>query len=454
MSQGGALSSTGSGTGPPIETLTGNSGGPVPPDAAFNIDILGNNGVGIDIVGNAGLSTLTVMGIPSSTTQIGVVELATNAEAIAGTNTTKALTSDDLKAKLGTQTTHGVAIGAGTSSALSWTGAGNANQVLTSNGVGLDPTFQSVSAAGAITSITGNTGGPEIPSSGNFNVLGTGSITVAGSANTETIQLTGLTNHNILVGAGTATITNVAPSATSGVPLISQGASSDPAFGTAVVAGGGTGVTSNTAYAVLCGGTTSTNPIQSIASVGTTGQILTSNGAGALPTFQSVGSLVLLASHTASNSASLTFTSLITATYSTYFLTFSKVVPIADSVLELQISTNNGSSYSATGYQAGCNSNVYTSATITNTNSSTALLLSGTIESTQTGCCGHVWLYNLQNGGDFFARGDSHFVNSTPVGVMAYFGGATGDTSVNAFQVLMSTGNINTGTFSLYGLIE
>jgi hypothetical protein len=49
---------------------------------------------------------------------------------------------------------------------------------------------------------------------------------------------------------------------------------------------GGSGVQSNTAYAVICGGTSSTNPIQSIVSVGTSGQVLTSNGAGALPTFQ------------------------------------------------------------------------------------------------------------------------------------------------------------------------
>jgi hypothetical protein len=40
---------------------------------------------------------------------------------------------------------------------------------------------------------------------------------------------------------------------------------------------------------VLCGGTTSTGAYQSIASVGTAGQILTSNGAGALPTFQAAG---------------------------------------------------------------------------------------------------------------------------------------------------------------------
>lgn len=52
------------------------------------------------------------------------------------------------------------------------------------------------------------------------------------------------------------------------------------------VADGGTGASSLTAYAVLCGGTTSTGAVQPVASVGTAGQVLTSNGAGALPTFQ------------------------------------------------------------------------------------------------------------------------------------------------------------------------
>jgi len=51
------------------------------------------------------------------------------------------------------------------------------------------------------------------------------------------------------------------------------------------VASGGTGATTQTAYSVLCGGTTSTGAYQSVVSVGTAGQVLTSNGAGALPTF-------------------------------------------------------------------------------------------------------------------------------------------------------------------------
>ena len=52
------------------------------------------------------------------------------------------------------------------------------------------------------------------------------------------------------------------------------------------VADGGTGSSSFTSYAVVAGGTTGTGSLQSIASVGTSGQVLTSNGAGALPTFE------------------------------------------------------------------------------------------------------------------------------------------------------------------------
>lgn len=91
--------------------------------------------------------------------------------------------------------------------------------------------------------------------------------------------------HNLLIGNDTEPATVLAPSATTGIPIVSQGSSADPAFSTAVVEGGGTGLTSATAYAVLCGGTTSTNPFQSLASVGNVGQVLTSAGAGGLPTW-------------------------------------------------------------------------------------------------------------------------------------------------------------------------
>lgn len=55
------------------------------------------------------------------------------------------------------------------------------------------------------------------------------------------------------------------------------------------VAQGGTGVATLTAYAPVFGGTTGTGAVQS-GTVGTSGQVLTSNGAGALPTFQAPAS--------------------------------------------------------------------------------------------------------------------------------------------------------------------
>lgn len=94
-------------------------------------------------------------------------------------------------------------------------------------------TLDLTGGSSAIETITGNTGGPESPLAGNFNILGVGSITVAGSANTETVQLTGLTNHSVLVGAGTTTITKVGPTATIGQVLQSAGSLADPAFSTA-----------------------------------------------------------------------------------------------------------------------------------------------------------------------------------------------------------------------------
>lgn len=56
--------------------------------------------------------------------------------------------------------------------------------------------------------------------------------------------------------------------------------------GTLPVVAGGTGITSTTAYALLAGGTTSTGTLQQVSSLGTSGQVLTSNGTGTLPTWQ------------------------------------------------------------------------------------------------------------------------------------------------------------------------
>lgn len=56
------------------------------------------------------------------------------------------------------------------------------------------------------------------------------------------------------------------------------------------VSQGGSGVSSLTPYALITGGTASTSAVQQVAALGSSGQVLTSNGAGSLPTFQNSSS--------------------------------------------------------------------------------------------------------------------------------------------------------------------
>jgi len=121
---------------------------------------------------------------------------------------------------------------------------------------------------------------------------GTGAQTLTGvltGNGTSAITANAVTQYNVIVGGASNAVGSVAPSATTGVPLVSQGAAINPAFGTAVVAGGGTGIVTTTAYAPICGGTTATGAFQAASTgLSTSGYVLTSNGASALPSFQAL----------------------------------------------------------------------------------------------------------------------------------------------------------------------
>ena len=194
-------------------------------------------------------------------------------------------------------------------------GAGTAGQILVSAGAAALPIWTAAGTASSIT-LTGNSGGAL---AGNAFTLtgGTTGLLFAGAGTTETlggtlvvanggtgaVTLTGvligngtsaitgqaITQYNVLIGGASNAITSVAPG-TTGIPLISQGAAVNPAFGTAVVAGGGTGNTTFTAYSLIAAGTVATGPFQNVVGVGTTGQILVSAGAGALPVWTAAGS--------------------------------------------------------------------------------------------------------------------------------------------------------------------
>ena len=121
----------------------------------------------------------------------------------------------------------------------------------------------------------------------------TGTLPVANGGTNVTSYAIG----DLLYASGATTLSKLADVAT-GNALISGGVTTAPSWGkigltthvsgTLPVANGGTGVATTTAYAVQCGGTTSTGAHQAVASVGTTGQVLTSNGPSALPTFQTI----------------------------------------------------------------------------------------------------------------------------------------------------------------------
>lgn len=203
-----------------VQTLTGNSGGAISPSAGGNINILGS-GI-VSVAGNAGTNTLTI----SITNPIPIANGGTNATSFA--------------------TTDGTVYFDGTR--LVTTVTGSAGQVLTSGGAGVAPAYASLPASSI--SITGDSGGAQVGAAFSFTGSATG-LTFAGAADAFTLGGvlvvsnggTGratLTNHGLLVGAGTAAITQLADAANGQLPIGFTGA--DPVLAT-ITAGAGISVT-------------------------------------------------------------------------------------------------------------------------------------------------------------------------------------------------------------------
>jgi hypothetical protein len=121
-------------------------------------------------------------------------------------------------------------------------------------------------------------------------------------------------NNGVIItsGAGVPSVSSTLPSTVQG-NITSTGAlatgSLAAGFTAVTVPLGGTGVATTTAYGVLCGGTTATGVFQN-AGAGSATQVLTSNGAAALPTWAdlSTGSITNYSVHTGNITLSPTST--------------------------------------------------------------------------------------------------------------------------------------------------
>jgi hypothetical protein len=195
-------------------------------------------------------------------------------------------------------------------------------------------------------------------------------------------------------------------------------------------------------------------------SYGSSGQVLTSAGTGSAPSWvtASAGALTFISSVTASSSATVSFTN-IGATYGTYMITFTRVIPATNNVrLRVRTSTNNGSSYDsgATDYRYA-----YFDAKSNNTTSgfgdtTSYIELQGSSLSNDVnvnGLNGFFYLYGPSTAGYVQNSWNTSHVNtSTDVVMTVGAGGTMLISDVDAIQFFMGSGNIASGTFRLYGI--
>jgi hypothetical protein len=192
-----------------------------------------------------------------------------------------------------------------------------------------------------------------------------------------------------------------------------------------------------------------------VSGVGTSGQVLTSAGAGAVPTWvtPSSGIWTHIATSTASTSAAIVFSNL--SAYEMLRLSFYNVRPTTDdSSLRLTLSSDNGSTFITTatytdqGVAGVTRFNLADNATNDMGNQVADGPASGTLI-----------IGNFNQASKTYMMSTCVFGNpSGAIISLVNNGGQTGATAMNAFRIFVSSGGtegtIATGTFVLEGLIQ
>lgn len=175
------------------------------------------------------------------------------------------------------------------------------------------------------------------------------------------------------------------------------------------------------------------------------------------------GSFALLEQHTAAASATLDFTTAITALYDTYFIQFVDILPATNAVgFTMTVSTNAGVSYdTATNYASSYNRWSKTGASTDGSASGSSIDLGGALslsnDTTEQGLSGHAILANPLgvSGWKKITGAVTWWYDGTPELLGASINAAyKSATAVNALRFKMSSGNIASGTIRVYGLAK
>jgi hypothetical protein len=320
--------------------------------------------------------------------------------------------------------------------ASSLNGATFANPGSIGSGTAASGAFTTLSASGVLSFPANSLSLAEFPTIGVDTVLG--SIAGGTPAALSQAQLTSLINP-----ATTSVLGAVKPDGTT--ITISGGVITASGGSATAVTVGTTNVVSGTAHGVLLA-----DSILANTGAGTTGQALVSNGAGADPTYQS-GGWVLLNTLVASNSATLSDTTHITASYNEYLLVFENIVAGTSGGQELELQVHSNGSFQTTGYTS---TTAITSSTQLINNATTFVQLSrGDVQNSGAGFSGELTVFTPSGAAAPKTwSGQGAHLGSTNFTVENFTGAwAGGNTAVDGFQVMFGVGNIASGTVKLYG---